>query len=103
MDDRGSVPRKVRDISLSHFRIGSGCQATSWIPKAVFVRVKWPGREADHGPSRGTLRIRGNISPLHRRFYVAVLILLQSFGYTAVVFGMSRVSAVVRVPLKGFS
>jgi hypothetical protein len=32
-----------------------------------------------------------------------VNILLQRFGYTAVVFGTSRVSAFVREPLKGFS
>ena len=39
--------------------------------------------------------MRGNISPLHHRFYAAVLILLQSFGYAAVVFGTSRVFATV--------
>jgi len=47
--------------------------------------------------------MRGSISPLHHCFYDAVLILLQIFGYAAVVFGTSRVSPFVREPLKGFS
>jgi hypothetical protein len=75
-----------RDISFQHhFRTGCGIGPMSYSvdSEGPFLRVKWLGREANHGPCRA-------ICPLHQRIYVAALDVLQS----SVICGLQHVLSV---------
>jgi hypothetical protein len=56
MDDRGSrvrFPAGAGNFSLHHrVQNGSGPPQPpiQWVPGALSLGVKWPGREADHSP-----------------------------------------------------
>jgi hypothetical protein len=57
LDDRGFVSRQGLGIFLftvtSRPALGPTQSAIQWVPRAVFLVLKRPGREADHSPTSG--------------------------------------------------
>jgi hypothetical protein len=70
LDDRGSrvrFPVGAGNFSLHHcIQNGSGpTQPIQWVPGALYLGVKRPGREADHSPpSSAEFKMSGAITPL---------------------------------------
>jgi hypothetical protein len=60
------VPAEHGNFALHHpVRLGPTQPPIQWVPGAVSLGVKWPGREADHSPpSSAEVKMRGAIPPL---------------------------------------
>jgi hypothetical protein len=57
----------IREIKLRRIRVqnGSGWHPIEWVPGALSLRVKWPGRETDHSrPSSAEVKNAWSYTPL---------------------------------------
>jgi hypothetical protein len=77
LDDRGFESRRVLGIFLfttaSRPALGSTQSPIQWIPEAISLGLKRPGREAGHSPqsSAEVINVCGAISPLPPYAFVA--------------------------------